>query len=148
LIGVIFMIPYLQLQVTGLGIIVSVASFDGIGRTPAMAISVTLLSAFVLASGVRAVAWVSVLKDALMVIAAVAVGIGIPYIHYGGIGPMFSALAEVHHHGHSTDKEAPNEKACCVGSAGRWADARFKRECELPPRNAEYSLIAGASLGR
>jgi SSS family solute:Na+ symporter len=59
-----------------------------------MAISVTLLSAFVLASGVRAVAWVSVLKDALMVIAAVAVGIGIPYIHYGGIGPMFSALAE------------------------------------------------------
>ncbi len=92
-VGVAFLIPYLQLQLTGLGIIVSVASFDGIGRTPAMVISVALLAAFVLASGVRAVAWVSVLKDVLMVVAALSIGIGIPYIHYGGIGPMFAALA-------------------------------------------------------
>jgi solute:Na+ symporter, SSS family len=92
-VGVTSLIPYLQLQITGLGIIVNVASFDGIGRTPAMVISVVLLTAFVLASGIRAVAWISVLKDALMVVAAVSIGIGIPYIHYGGIGPMFSALA-------------------------------------------------------
>ena len=93
-VGVTSLIPYLQLQITGLGIIVNVASFDGIGRTPAMVISVVLLTAFVLASGVRAVAWISVLKDALMVVAAVSIGIGIPYVHYGGIGPMFSALAQ------------------------------------------------------
>ena len=31
-VGVTFLIPYLQLQITGLGIIVNVASFDGIGR--------------------------------------------------------------------------------------------------------------------
>src|SRR5580692_5541521 len=92
-VGIASFIPYLQLQITGLGIIVSIASFDGIGRTPAMAASVVLLVAFVLASGVRAVAWVSVLKDALMVLAAVSIGIGIPYIHFGGIGPMFAALA-------------------------------------------------------
>jgi len=93
-VGVTFLIPYLQLQITGLGIIVNVASFDSIGRTPAMVISVVLLAAFVFASGVRAVAWISVLKDALMVFAALSIGIGIPYIHYGGIGPMFSALAQ------------------------------------------------------
>jgi solute:Na+ symporter, SSS family len=92
-VGVAFLIPYLQLQLTGLGIIVSIASFDGIGRTPAMVISVAVLAAFVLVSGVRAVAWVSVLKDVLMVVAAVSIGIGIPYIHFGGIGPMFAALA-------------------------------------------------------
>lgn len=92
-VGVAFLIPYLQLQLTGLGIIVSIASFDGIGRTPAMVISVVLLAAFVFASGVRAVAWVSVLKDVLMVFAALSIGIGIPYIHFGGIGPMFAALA-------------------------------------------------------
>ena len=86
-VGIAFFIPYLQLQITGLGIIVSIASFDGIGRTPAMVVSVVLLVAFVFASGVRAVAWVSVLKDVLMVFAAVSIGIGIPYIHYGGIGP-------------------------------------------------------------
>jgi SSS family solute:Na+ symporter len=92
-VGIAFLIPYLQLQLTGLGIIVSVASFDSIGRTPAMVVSVVLLAAFIFASGVRAVAWVSVLKDVLMVFAAVSIGIGIPYIHYGGIGPMFAALA-------------------------------------------------------
>jgi SSS family solute:Na+ symporter len=92
-VGIASLIPYLQLQLTGVGIIVSVASFDGIGRTPAMAIAVALLVAFVFASGVRAVAWVSVVKDVLMVIAAIAIGIGIPWIHFGGIGPMFAALA-------------------------------------------------------
>src|ERR1035438_679222 len=94
-VGIASFIPYLQLQITGLGIIVSVASFDSIGRTPAMAVSVALLAAFVLASGVRAVAWVSVLKDVLMVFAALTIGIGVPYIHFGGIGPMFAALAHV-----------------------------------------------------
>lgn len=92
-VGIASFIPYLQLQLTGVGIIVSIASFDGIGRTPAMAISVVLLVAFVFASGVRAVAWVSVVKDALMVFAALSIGIGIPLIHFGGIGPMFAALA-------------------------------------------------------
>ena len=95
-VGIVSFIPYLQLQLTGLGIIVSIARFDGIGRTPGMVISVCLLVAFVFASGVRAVAWVSVLKDALMVFAALSIGIGIPYIHFGGIGPMFAALAQSH----------------------------------------------------
>jgi solute:Na+ symporter, SSS family len=93
LVGIVCFIPYVELQITGVGIIVSVASFDGIGRTPAMTIAVFLLVAFVFASGVRAVAWVSVVKDALMVLAAVSIGIGIPLIHFGGIGPMFAALA-------------------------------------------------------
>ena len=96
IVGIASFIPYLQLQLTGLGIIVSIASFDGIGRTPAMVIAVVLLAAFVFASGVRAVAWVSVLKDALMVLAAAAIGIGIPKIYFGGIGPMFAALAHAH----------------------------------------------------
>src|SRR5438094_4647691 len=92
-VGIAFLIPYVQLQLTGLGIIVEVASFDGIRRTPAMVIAVAIVASFVLASGVRAVAWVSVLKDALMVFAALAIGIGVPYIHFGGIGNMFAALA-------------------------------------------------------
>jgi SSS family solute:Na+ symporter len=93
IVGVIFIVPYLQLQLTGLGIIVEVASADGIGRTPAMVVAGSLIAAFVFASGVRAVAWVSVLKDALMVFAVVAVGIGVPRVYFGGIGPMFAALA-------------------------------------------------------
>jgi SSS family solute:Na+ symporter len=92
LVGIVFMIPYLELQITGFGIIAEVASFDGISRNPAMLVAVILLTGFVLTGGLRAVAWVSVLKDILMLIAAVSVGIGIPYIYFGGIGPMFTAL--------------------------------------------------------
>jgi len=93
LVGVVFLIPYLQLQVTGLGLIVNVASFEGIDRSTAMVIGIALVAAFVFVSGVRAVAWVSVLKDLLMLFAAVFLGIGVPYVYFGGIGPMFTALA-------------------------------------------------------
>ena len=92
LVGVVFMIPYLQLQLTGLGIIVEAASFGAVGRTPAMLISFTLVAAFVFASGVRAVAWVSVLKDFLLLSAAVIIGIAVPRIYFGGVGAMFTAL--------------------------------------------------------
>jgi SSS family solute:Na+ symporter len=92
-VGVAFLIPYVQLQLTGLGIIVEVATSEGIRRTPAMVIAVVLVASFVLVSGVRAVAWVSVLKDVLMVFAALAIGIGVPYFHFGGVGKMFAALA-------------------------------------------------------
>src|SRR5258708_25261800 len=95
-VGIASFIPYLQLQITGLGIIVSIASFDAIGRTPAMTVSVALIVAFVFASGVRAVAWVSVVKDVMMVFAVLSIGIGIPLIHFGGVGPMFAALAHAH----------------------------------------------------
>ncbi len=92
LIGVVFIIPYLQLQLTGLGIIVEVSSFGGISRVTAMLVAFALVAAFVFASGVRAVAWISVIKDFLMLFAAFFIGIGLPYMYFGGIGKMFTAL--------------------------------------------------------
>lgn len=94
LVGVVFIIPYLQLQLVGLGIIVEIASFGGIHRAPAMIIAFALVAAFVFTSGVRGVAWVSVIKDVLLLFAAVFVGIAIPYIYFGGIGRMFGAVIQ------------------------------------------------------
>lgn len=94
LIGAIFIIPYLQLQLVGLGIIVEIASFGQIHRAPAIVGASVLVTGFVLLSGVRGVAWVSVLKDALLLFAAVFVAIAIPRIYFGGFGPMFSALTQ------------------------------------------------------
>src|SRR6266571_1472303 len=93
LIGFVFIIPYLQLQLTGLGIIVEVASYGSIGRVPAIVIAFALVAAFVFVSGVRGIAWVSVLKDFLLLFAAIFVGIAIPYVYFHGIGHMFAALA-------------------------------------------------------
>ncbi len=95
-IGVAFMIPYLELQIAGLGIIVQVSSYGGIGRTPAMIIALALLAGFLLSSGVRAVAWVSVLKDFLTMGAVVAIGVWVPRHFFGGTGRMFAVLAQVH----------------------------------------------------
>jgi solute:Na+ symporter, SSS family len=95
-IGIACFVPYIQLQITGIGIIVSVASYNAIGRTPAMVAAVALLVAFVFARGIGAVAWVSVVKDALMVFATLAIGIGVPLVHFGGPAPMFAALVHAH----------------------------------------------------
>jgi SSS family solute:Na+ symporter len=92
LLGVVSLLPYLQLQLTGLGLIVEVASFGGIHRTPAMVVAFALAAAFVFVSGVRGVAWVSVMKDLLLLFAAIFVGVAVPYVYFGGIGPMFAAL--------------------------------------------------------
>ena len=92
LVGIIFIVPYLQVQLTGLGMIVEVASYGAIQRTTAMIISFLIVAGFVLSSGIRGVAWVSVLKDLLLLFAAVFVGVAIPYIYFGGIGPMFAEL--------------------------------------------------------
>ena len=94
LVGVVSLIPYVQIQVTGLGLIVEIASFGGIHRVPAMIISFALVAGFVFMSGVRGVAWVSIIKDLLLLLAAVFVGFAIPHIYFGGIGPMFAALLQ------------------------------------------------------
>lgn len=96
LVGIVFLVPYVDLQLTGLGDIVRVASFGGIDKTTAMVIAAGVVAAFVFASGIRAVAWMSILKDALLLGAAVAVGIGVPYAYFHGIGPMFAELVRTH----------------------------------------------------
>jgi solute:Na+ symporter, SSS family len=95
-IGVVFIVPYLQLQLKGMGIIVEVASFGEIHRTPAMVIAGALVAGFVFTSGILGVARVSILKDLLLLAAAVVIGIAVPYHWFGGIGPMFKALARAH----------------------------------------------------
>ncbi|HEX4269285.1 MAG TPA: sodium:solute symporter family protein [Steroidobacteraceae bacterium] len=93
IVGILAFVPYIQLQLDGIGIIVSVASFGHIGRVAAMTVATVLVIAFVVANGVRAIAWVSVLKDLLMLVAAIAIGVGIPLTYFGGIGATFAALA-------------------------------------------------------
>jgi len=53
-----------------------------------------LSCAFVYTSGLRGAAWVAIIKDVLMVLAVFIVGIGVPYIYFGGFGKMFRALIE------------------------------------------------------
>ncbi len=91
-IGVFSIIPYLQLQLAGLGFIVEVASDGAITSSAAIIVAFVLTCAFVYTSGIKGAAWVAIIKDILMLVAVFIVGFGVPAIYYGGIGKMMDAL--------------------------------------------------------
>jgi SSS family solute:Na+ symporter len=92
LIGVFSIIPYLQLQLAGLGFIVNVASNGAISSNAAILIAFVLTCAFVYTSGIKGAAWVAIIKDVLMIAAVCIVGFGVPAIYYGSFGKMMDAL--------------------------------------------------------
>lgn len=92
LVGVASIIPYLQLQLAGLGFIVGAASDGAVSPKLAIIISFVLTCAFVYTSGIRGAAWVAIIKDVMMVVAVAVVGIGVPHIYFGGFGKMFRTL--------------------------------------------------------
>ena len=100
-IGVIYVIPYLVLQLTGLGIIINIASYGAISPKVAIVIGFVATSLFVLVSGLRATAWVGVLKDVTLIVAVVVFGLLLPIHYFGGVGSMFRALEHAHP-GHMT----------------------------------------------
>jgi len=59
-------------------------------------IAAIVVGGFVLANGIRAVAWSSVLKDLLLLAAAFSIGFGVPSFYFHGIRPMFAALVAAH----------------------------------------------------
>lgn len=94
LVGVAAIVPYLVLQLKGLGIIVSETSYGRISEPTAVWISVVALVTYVVTSGVRGSAWTAVVKDVMILAAAVGLGIYLPLHHYGGYGAMFAAIAQ------------------------------------------------------
>jgi SSS family solute:Na+ symporter len=86
------LIPYLVLQLKGLGIIVATASYGVISSSAAIWIGAAVVTIYVIASGVRGSAWNSVMKDLLILAVVLFLGIYLPIHHYGGIGEMFHAI--------------------------------------------------------
>ena len=95
LVSVAACVPYLVLQLKGLGIIVSEASYGSISPTAAVWSGAAALVVFVVASGVRGSAWTAVLKDIMILAAALFAGIYLPVHYYGGYRAMFTAIEAV-----------------------------------------------------
>jgi solute:Na+ symporter, SSS family len=93
--GVIFLLPYLQLQITGLGLAVQLATGDKTSSHISMVIAFALVVAFVLFAGIHGVATTSYFKDALMIIVLIVLVIVIPLHFTGGIGGTFDRLMAV-----------------------------------------------------
>ncbi|HEU4642705.1 MAG TPA: sodium:solute symporter family protein [Gemmatimonadaceae bacterium] len=92
LVSVVALVPYLVLQLKGLGIIVSEASYDAIPAATAVWGSTAVVVAYVIASGVRGSAWTAVLKDVMILAVALALGIYLPLHEFGGYHAMFASI--------------------------------------------------------
>jgi len=92
MVGATALIPYLVLQFKGLGIIVSMASYGVISPTVAVWIGAVVVTVYVAISGVRGSAWNAMVKDVLILIVVLVLGIYLPIHYYGNLGDMFRAI--------------------------------------------------------
>ncbi|WIX78322.1 sodium:solute symporter family protein [Amycolatopsis carbonis] len=94
--GVIFVLPYLQLQITGLGLIVRLVTGDAASGTLSMVLGSVLIVAFVLWAGLRGVAATSYFKDAIMLVVLVVLIIAVPAHFAGGVSGVFHKIEQLH----------------------------------------------------
>lgn len=90
----IFLIPYIQLQIQGMGTVVNAMTYGAIELKTAGIISFVVAETFILVSGLRGSAWVSVLKDSLVVLSVVFMAVYIPLYYFQGVGQFMSRLIE------------------------------------------------------
>lgn len=94
LVDIVALIPYLVLQLTGLGIIVAAASYGHISNAVGVVIGAVVVVVYVIVSGVRGSAWTAVAKDIMILAVVLFLGIFLPIHLYGGIGMMFEQIAK------------------------------------------------------
>ncbi len=93
-VATIALLPYIQLQIQGMGLVVSAMSYGEIGLETAFVIGFVVSAGFVLVSGLRGSAWVSVLKDALVILTIGFLAVYLPLKLFGGYGDLFKRLRE------------------------------------------------------
>jgi solute:Na+ symporter, SSS family len=92
IISIVAVIPYLVMQLKGLGIIVSEASYGSISPHTAIVVAVIAVTTYVTVSGMHGAAWTAIIKDILILAVMVFMGFYFPFHYYGGIEPMFEAI--------------------------------------------------------
>ncbi len=95
LIGIVFNVPYLQLQLQGLGYILNVTSLGSISVNTGIVIGMLIMLVYVYTSGLRGIAWTNFMQSIMMFVIAWVILFSIPFIKFGGVGEMMKKLAEV-----------------------------------------------------
>ena len=94
IVSVLAFVPYLMLQMSGAGIVFEAVTDGHVPFAVGAAIAYGVVLLYVLRSGVAAIGWTNIFQGVFMVTIAWTLGIYIPTTLYGGIGPMFEAIAE------------------------------------------------------
>ncbi|QSO47281.1 sodium:solute symporter family protein [Alicyclobacillus mengziensis] len=97
IIGIMALIPYMQLQFTGLSLIIQVVFHGAVNKNMAVLVSGLIILAFVFTAGLRSTAFAAVVKDAFMILVLVAVTVSLGAMtHLGSIGHIFSLMHQKH----------------------------------------------------
>ncbi|WP_339289380.1 sodium:solute symporter family protein [Ureibacillus sp. FSL K6-0786] len=92
ILGTAALVPYIMIQLKGLGIIVSEASYGAISPAIASTIGAVIVTTYVIISGMHGSAWTAVVKDIMILAVIIFLGLYIPYHYFGGIRPLFEAV--------------------------------------------------------
>ena len=93
LVAIIFLTPWIQNQFAGMAILFEYLNI-GVSFIAAVVISSVLAFVYIAVAGIRAPAWVSVLKDILLVCSIIIVGIAAAVKMPGGVSGIFHSVAE------------------------------------------------------
>ncbi|GHU63133.1 sodium:proline symporter [Clostridia bacterium] len=94
-VGIGFLTPWIQNQFAGMAILFNYLNI-GINFYGAVVISSILAFVYILIAGIRAPAWVSILKDILLVAAIIIIGIAAAIHHNGGVTGIFQTVQSTH----------------------------------------------------
>lgn len=92
IVGVIFVVPYTEQQLLGLGEIVQSVTKGQVTSTQSMLVAFALVAFFVYVAGLRSTAWTSVLKDALLIIVVLIIRISLPLKYFGSFSGVVHAV--------------------------------------------------------
>jgi len=92
LVSVIAFIPYLALQMQGAGLVLETVTRGALPAWAGGAIVYTIVTIYVLNSGVLGVGWTNTFQGIFMLVLAWGLGLYLPHKLYGGVGPMFERL--------------------------------------------------------
>ncbi|UNZ16424.1 sodium:solute symporter family protein [Streptomyces sp. 891-h] len=90
----VFIVPYVQVQIQGMGVVVNAMTYGSVDLHAAAVISFVVAEAFILVSGLRGSAWVSVLKDVLVIVAVVFLAVWVPLHYLDGYGDFMTRMVE------------------------------------------------------
>ncbi|MGG7573611.1 sodium:solute symporter family protein [Streptomyces sirii] len=92
LLATVCLLPYIQLQITGMGVVVSTISYGAISLDWAYFLGFAVTTGFVVVSGLRGSAWVSVLKDVLVIGTLGFLVVYVPLHYFDGYGPFLDRI--------------------------------------------------------
>ncbi|WP_367039376.1 sodium:solute symporter family protein [Streptomyces sp. Je 1-332] len=91
-VATVFIVPYIQVQIQGMGVVVNAMTYGSVDLKVAAVISFVVAEVFILVSGLRGSAWVSALKDMLVIVAVVFLAVYIPMHYLGGLGDFMRRM--------------------------------------------------------